>query len=105
MTSVVPTKRCLSCGAPIIWAVNDSSGLRMPVDPEPVDDGNILLSVVASGQSRAVGIGKVRCGPGTIIAHVVRKGEEVEPSRPRRVAHFVSCPEGPLWKNKKRESK
>jgi hypothetical protein len=35
-------QRCRSCGAPIIWCVT-ASEKRMPLDAEPVADGNIVL--------------------------------------------------------------
>lgn len=34
---------CRSCGAPIIWAVTTASRRPIPVDQEPVEDGNIEL--------------------------------------------------------------
>jgi len=34
--------KCNSCDAPIIWALTEN-GKRMPVDAEPVRDGNIVL--------------------------------------------------------------
>jgi hypothetical protein len=33
---------CRSCGAEVVWAVTPG-GKRMPVDPEPVVDGNVHL--------------------------------------------------------------
>lgn len=35
--------RCRTCGRPIVWAVT-RNGKDMPVNPEPVKDGNIKLT-------------------------------------------------------------
>ena len=45
MTAPAHPKRsqCSSCGAPIWWAQTDA-GRRMPVDPDPVEDGNLRLT-------------------------------------------------------------
>jgi hypothetical protein len=60
--------KCRSCGKRILWAktINDTPS---PIDPEPVEGGNIDLG--ANG-----------------IAYVV----PVEPSVKRHVSHFATCP-------------
>jgi hypothetical protein len=73
---------CRSCGAKVIWARTATSGKPMPVDAEPVDGGNVLLSQVVAGV-------------GTPTATVV--GNTVQPSifgddGPRYVSHFSTCP-------------
>jgi len=34
--------KCQSCGKPIQWCVT-AKGKRIPVDPDPVPDGNLVL--------------------------------------------------------------
>lgn len=34
---------CKYCDAPITWRVSRSTGRRAPIDPEPSDDGNVIL--------------------------------------------------------------
>lgn len=34
---------CSSCRAPIRWAVHETTGRRMPLDPTPVADGNVVV--------------------------------------------------------------
>lgn len=70
-----PTKSCSSCGASIIWAITSSGG-RMPVDAEPVKDGNIVL--------RQPGLDEV-------FAHV-RRENSPQLATPYYVSHFVTCP-------------
>ena len=42
---------CRTCGAPVIW-LHTLSGREMPLDAEPVADGNLVI--VNTGQSRYV---------------------------------------------------
>lgn len=36
------TSKCSTCGAPVAWVLT-ILGRKMPIDPEPVPDGNLLL--------------------------------------------------------------
>lgn len=70
---------CRSCDAEVIWARSSSTGHLMPVDAQPVDGGNVLLST----------------GPGVRIATVV--GKKAQPNLfgddgPRYTSHFATCP-------------
>ena len=33
---------CRSCSAPVEWVVVAASNKRMPLDPKPVEDGNVI---------------------------------------------------------------
>ena len=93
-------QRCRSCGQPIWWGLTLSgkhmpvSGKHMPVDPQPAEDGNVIvdqdmrlldkLAVAFEGD-----------GPpaeGTPV-RVLRKAETPDPDVPRYRSHFASCPE------------
>ncbi len=64
------SNRCHSCEAPVRW-VRTASGKAMPIDPEPVDGGNVWLD--SNG-----------------VAHV---GDEQWAPSPRRYkSHFATCP-------------
>ncbi len=74
---------CRSCGADIIWAVT-STGSRMPVDAQPVDGGNVLLTERGAPVSG-----------NPPLATVV--GKQAQPNLfgddgPRYVSHFSTCP-------------
>ena len=62
---------CRSCGAKIIW-VKTEKGKDMPIDAEPVPDGNIVMST-----------GK---------AHVVKKDETFLTGTKFYKSHFATCP-------------
>lgn len=67
---------CISCGAPIAWAMTDS-GARMPLDVPSTDTGNVAAHRDESGVLRA------RVLPA-----------DVAPARHERLttSHFASCP-------------
>lgn len=69
-------KACASCKSPIFWA-QLPSGKSMPVDAEPVPDGNVLLFHTSKGSIRA---------------QVLRRGEAAPTGQPRRTSHFQTCP-------------
>lgn len=46
--STTTSNRCRSCCAPVLWTITEA-GERMPVDPDPVADGNLVLSVRLAG--------------------------------------------------------
>jgi len=75
---------CRSCGAPIFW-VETEKGKAMPVDAEPVSDGNVemtgemvgnrpLVRVHANGQSQLLDTGD------------------------RYLSHFTTCPDSAEWR-------
>ena len=69
--------RCRSCQAPIVWAVT-ANEKRMPVDAEPVPDGNLILT---------------SDDPPRVIMHVLGQASLFdEPDPPRYVSHFATCP-------------
>lgn len=68
---------CRSCGARITW-LETAGGKKIPVDEDPVPDGNIIV------------VGK--------MAHVLGKGQET--TEPRYVSHFVTCPQAGEWRGR-----
>lgn len=77
---------CASCGAPVVWAVtmNDKA---MPVDPDPVENGNLILEPTAAG---------------TRAAFVARPPELADdPNGDRWVSHFATCPQSKTWRKPK----
>ena len=60
--------KCRSCGADIVWA-KTTKGKAIPLDPAPVEGGNIYLSA-------------------DDVALVTTPGE-----RPLHVSHFTTCPQ------------
>jgi hypothetical protein len=81
------TARCRSCDAGIIWAISEDSGSRIPIDPVPVADGNIVLTM--------------RTWPQSPLAKVQTKAQ-IEKLRAENEAtgqehllyksHFATCP-------------
>lgn len=71
---------CRSCRAAIIF-VPTKSGKRMPIDPEPYDDGNVVLRVPAG-----------MMGSGEKVAHLLADTEAPLEGELRFRSHFASCP-------------
>lgn len=66
---------CSSCGASIVWVVT-ATGKRMPIDPQPVEGGNLELEGNRGGH----------------VARYVKPEQGGLFGRPRYVSHFASCP-------------
>lgn len=77
------SESCRRCGAPITWAITEK-GRRMPLDRDPVPDGNVVITELAGVRS-----------PGGMIprVHVLHKDEN--PPGQRYKAHFATCPSRP----------
>jgi hypothetical protein len=73
---------CGSCQAPILWA-DTTAGERMPVDEQPVPDGNVLLHITDDSPKPK------------LIAGVLTRGQAGGArDRQERLyrSHFSSCP-------------
>lgn len=66
---------CASCGKPIRW-VSGRNNKRMPLDPEPAPDGNIVI-----GEDG--------------LARVLKRAElaALPADTPRYRSHFSTCPD------------
>jgi hypothetical protein len=73
------TNNCRSCGAPIVWAVTEATGRRMPIDPEPTSGGNVILS----DDNPPVAL-VLPAGQASLFAH----GTGAD----RFTSHFATCP-------------
>lgn len=79
---------CRSCHAAITWTTNTKSGKRMPIDPVPVANGNIVLTTGNDGP-RATVLTKAELekrhqlpgGPGDLY-----------------VSHHATCPQRDTWR-------
>lgn len=72
---------CKSCGAVILWAITPK-GRRLPVDPDPRPDGNVLVSDLRDVD------GRYPCAilAGDMLADAQLAGAVL------RVSHFATCP-------------
>lgn len=88
-------KFCSSCRQPIFWAqLLDEQGntyrkdngrlASMPVDTTQAPNGNVIL--FARG--------------GSIVARMLRRGEEPPPGAKRRTPHHMTCPQGKDWRKR-----
>ena len=78
---------CKSCHAEMVWCVS-TNGHRMPVDPEPVPDGNLIV----------VGTGRAPNGDVLDRVLVLGKGDVPLGDPPRFQSHFVTCPDARGWR-------
>lgn len=83
---------CKGCGAIIEWVVT-VAGVSMPIDPDPVPDGNVEFTGRTASTSTGWSCPEVR---------VVAAGEqslfaELEPDRYQ--AHFRFCPDAESFRN------
>jgi hypothetical protein len=73
---------CRSCGARIRWGLTPK-GKAVPVDWEPVAEGNLVLEVYETDL--------------TVTVLPFRKGKHSEHG-PRYVSHFATCPQAKAWR-------
>lgn len=84
---------CRSCGAEIWWA-HTTAGRLIPVDSEPVDDGNVVATGRQTQQSTV---------SNAIVTRPEVKVEEpglFPDDRLRYVAHFATCPNADEWRKR-----
>ncbi len=67
---------CRSCGARILWATT-TNDRRIPIDADPVPDGNLVLTYPS---------------PAAALAIVVDPAQPMLDDPPRYVSHFSTCP-------------
>lgn len=74
------TARCSSCRRPIEWALTEA-GKRIPLDPAPVPDGNLVIE-----RRDLDGTPHVR--------YLTKAGADLftDANAERRVTHFATCP-------------
>jgi hypothetical protein len=75
---------CRSCGAEIVWA-RTVNGKTIPIDVDPVEDGNIELQDGAGAMPVAVYVKKDDGQLGLLASD-------------RYVSHFATCPQAKEWR-------
>lgn len=74
-----PMSQCKSCDASIVWAVHTATGSLAPIDVEPTDGGNIILTTDELGVTRYRVLTKLE-------AETYKGGDA-------HLNHFVTCPD------------
>jgi hypothetical protein len=72
--------RCSTCKARVRWAIMSDSGRPIPLDYEPVENGNIQLAAA-------------RVRGGAPIAVIVPEDRREKLKGSLYVAHFATCPD------------
>lgn len=86
------TVRCDSCAAEIFWAINATTGRRMPIDAYPNPDGNVTVDA----DPRSL-------GDRLQLTAQVLTGFDLELARTDGTTvlympHFATCPDADGWK-------
>jgi hypothetical protein len=69
---------CRSCHAPMRWVRSAVGHNPLPIDPDPVDDGNLVLEERDGGTYATV----------------------VEPGKGTHRSHFATCPDAKTWRRR-----
>lgn len=86
--TLTPTKPCAGCGLAIAWRLT-RKGAKIPLDPEPVPTGNVILD---------------RQGLAVVLDRERLKVLEARADRerwPRYVSHFATCPNRDQFRRRK----
>lgn len=96
--------RCKSCGAPL-WFGRTLKGKRMPIDPTPVEGGNVIVDqdMRLLDKMAAAFVGDTP-PPEGVPVRVLRKDEAADPDTPTYVSHFATCPAAQSHRRKARTS-
>lgn len=86
---------CRSCGAPVIWRITPK-GKRTPLDPDPRDDGNI---VIADTHELAAALGTVYGRAVTLGGDRLQRARAA-PGRDLYVSHWATCPDRQQWRER-----
>ena len=86
------TARCSQCAAPILWTMTEGNGRLMPVDLEPVENGN----VVATGRQRPSPQGRMVPEMRVLSDLELTLDLEIEETVKcaKYVCHFATCSHG-----------
>lgn len=77
------TAACRSCSSPMVWAIS-AKRRRIPIDPTPVEDGNvILLPIVDQAEKERLGA--------SFRAQVVGPLDQMVEGVARFKSHFATC--------------
>jgi hypothetical protein len=68
------------------WCLVDGGMRRMPLDPEPTEDGNVYV---------------LRHDGGTPVVKVVATPDKIPEGFHRYKSHFATCPDADDWRKKK----
>lgn len=90
MTARTPTpsdlvtrrRPCRSCGAPVLWAITGNRK-PMPVNPDPADNGNLLLELHHDEDGEQ------------LLVHVLRRNQipgARSAGQQLHTSHFTDCP-------------
>jgi len=73
--------KCRSCQAPVIWALTAAAHTPIPIDPDPVPTGNLVLEQHPK-----------------VVAPVAVFVTQETAGAVRYVSHFVTCPQAGRWR-------
>ena len=76
---------CRSRHAPIVWIAMEGSGKANPIDPEPVENGNIELFTGEDGRP---------------MGRVVTDASDRLFTPPLHLSHWATCPDADEWRKK-----
>lgn len=74
---------CRGCGKPVIWLPNSKTAKKAPVDPDPVEGGNVVIE----------GKGDARVYRVLTKKELAQGGSLFEPDPDRHTLHFATCSE------------
>jgi len=98
---------CRSCKAKIEWAITPD-GYRIPLDPDPVPDGNIILDYERP-EAVTVRPGFLPAAERRLVARTLTKAQlerlrgEALPGLEQRLykSHYATCPDARRWRRRK----
>ena len=91
---------CESCGADILWAVAEAGTKLIPLDRDPVADGNVILVGARPTAHGAAPVARVLSPAAQPDLFSPGPNGEPAPDGPHYQAHWATCPDSDSWRQR-----
>lgn len=93
---------CRACRREIEWVIVQETGRRMPLDPNPVDDGNVVKLGVTDAETGAAFVKVLRKNEQPTFPSIAQTVGGIQPTQEVYRSHFSTCPGADEFRKKRK---